>query len=990
MELLRQLQVLDTPPEALFDSLAQAASELCGTPIALLSLVDDSRQWFKASVGLDGVTQTPRKVAFCDHAIRQDTVMEVPDARLDDRFVGNPLVLGEPHVRFYAGAPLILSGGERIGTLCVIDHEARRLSPHQSSMLMHLARVAVQALEMRRGLIDRCASISSAHSRALVESESRLRSILDAQADLVAQATPDGTIVYANPAYASFFGRSVQAIVGTNLYDYVDPADREVVRDRIQWVLDTGETISSENRMVRQASDERWISWTNTRQLAHDGSVLLHSTGRDVSARRRAEQELRASKALLARTGRVAGVGGWSMDITTQEVRWSEETRRIHEVPPDFRPTLENAIAFYTPQSRPVIEAAVQQGLATGQGWDLKLQLRTATGRLIWARAVGEVEFEDGQAVRLVGAFQDITEQHALQEAVASSERFLRQLTDSLPVRIAYLDRERRYRFVNREWCRLTGKSREEAVGRTRAELFPGRDDRSLADRAAAALAGHCQQFEFDEVLGDNVHRFENRLIPDRSENGEVVGFFVAGIDITARSTAEGSLRRVAAILDHSTDYVVQADHLGQVLYLNPAARQALELPAGVSTDSLSLRDFMPAATQTAYREEMLPALKSGQVWVGKTTVCLARGEEVPVSLMVIAHVDANGRLERYSAVMRNIAAEVAVQQEAARQATTLRSVADAIPATVAVVDLDGRYRFVNPAFAAFAGRPESDIIGASAKAVLGQEEFDRRWPWIVKVMAGDKVSFEVERLTDNGRTFTALDYIPLRLPSGDVDGFVSIGQDVTFRKREEARLRMLSQTDPLTGLLNRAGFFERVGNALDDATGEPIALLCVDLDRFKPVNDRLGHAAGDELLRQLAGRLTRLVRPSDAIARLGGDEFALLLPGMRDVEQTTRIARQVVECASTHFSLPGMGDVVIGASVGGALGISTRADWQQLLAAADALLYRAKHDGRGRAMVECWVAADREPSVEKVNAVAPAPHRVFAPLDSPSRLGER
>lgn len=958
LDLLKSLQILDSAPEALFDSLALAASELCGTPIALLSLVDADRQWFKACVGLHGVKETPRNVAFCDHAIRRDSLLEVPDALLDARFATNPLVLGDPHVRFYAGAPLIMSGGERIGTLCVIDHTARQLSAHQSAMLVHLARVAVQALEMRRSTIEQCAAVASARSQAVAESEARLRAILDVQADLVAQATADGVILYANPAYASFFGRSVATIVGTNLYDYVDPADREVVRERIQWVLETGEPLSSENRMLGHVSDERWIAWTNTRQLARDGTVLLHSTGRDVSARRRAEQELRASKSLLARTSRVAGVGGWSMDIDTKEVRWSEETCRIHDVPPSFRPTLENAISFYAPDSRPIIERAVEEGLATGKGWDLKLQLRTAAGRHIWARAVGEVEFEDGHAKRLVGTFQDITEQHALQEAVANSERFLRQLTDSLPVRIAYLDRERRYRFVNREWCRLAGKSRDEVIGRTRAELFPDRDDRSLAERAAAALKGECQQFEFDEVMHTGVHRFENRLIPDRDDAGDIVGFFVTGIDITARSNAEGSLRRVAAILENSTDYVVQADHRGRMLYLNPAARQALDLPPGMPSETLSLLDFMPEATHAAYLEQMLPALKSGQVWVGRTTVRLAQRHEVPVSVMVIAHIDADGRLERYSAVMRNIAAEVVAQQEAARQAATLRSVADAIPATVAVVGMDGRYRFVNPAFAAYVGSSEGQIIGASAAAVLGEAEFDRRRPWISMALEGRKVSFEVERVTETGKTCTALDYIPLRLASGEVDGFVSIGQDITPRKREEARLRLLSQTDPLTGLLNRAGFFERLNNLLGEEVGEPIAILCIDLDRFKTVNDSLGHAAGDELLRQLAGRLTRLVRPSDAIARLGGDEFAVLLPGMRDIEHAERVGRQIVECASASFTLHGHGEVVIGASVGGALGTATRENWQQMTAMADALLYRAKHAGRGQFIVERWTPA--------------------------------
>jgi GAF domain-containing protein len=123
---LRELMVLDSAPEPLFDSIVQLASEVCGAPIALVSLVDAERQWFKANVGLPGVNETPRDVAFCAHAIEDDALFEVPDAARDPRFRANPLVIGAPDIRFYAGAPLVLPGGERIGTLCVIDRQARR------------------------------------------------------------------------------------------------------------------------------------------------------------------------------------------------------------------------------------------------------------------------------------------------------------------------------------------------------------------------------------------------------------------------------------------------------------------------------------------------------------------------------------------------------------------------------------------------------------------------------------------------------------------------------------------------------------------------------------------------------------------------------------------------------------------------------------------------------------------------------------------------
>jgi signal transduction histidine kinase len=141
--------VLDSAPQAEFDALVKAASLVCQTPISLISLVDDHRQWFKANVGLPGVSETPREMAFCAHAILDDEVMVVPDATQDTRFIDNPLVTGQPEIRFYAGAPLRLRNGHQVGTLCVIDRQAREINASQRDILRCLAVAAANALESR-------------------------------------------------------------------------------------------------------------------------------------------------------------------------------------------------------------------------------------------------------------------------------------------------------------------------------------------------------------------------------------------------------------------------------------------------------------------------------------------------------------------------------------------------------------------------------------------------------------------------------------------------------------------------------------------------------------------------------------------------------------------------------------------------------------------------------------------------------------------------
>lgn len=148
---LDRYQVLDTPRERAFDDIAELASEICGTPIAVVNLIGAGRQFFKAEVGL-GVRETPLETSFCGHAILQEDFMLVPDATLDSRFAGNPLVTGDPGLRFYAGAILKTQDGHALGTLCVLDYQTRTLTEQQMGALRRLARQVMTQLELRRAL----------------------------------------------------------------------------------------------------------------------------------------------------------------------------------------------------------------------------------------------------------------------------------------------------------------------------------------------------------------------------------------------------------------------------------------------------------------------------------------------------------------------------------------------------------------------------------------------------------------------------------------------------------------------------------------------------------------------------------------------------------------------------------------------------------------------------------------------------------------------
>ncbi|RYF58753.1 MAG: GAF domain-containing protein [Comamonadaceae bacterium] len=150
LQALRELLILDTPPEERFDRIATFAAQEFDMPVVLLSLIDEQRQWFKARVGLE-IAETPRDISFCGHAILRDETMVVPNAALDERFADNPLVTGEPHIQFYAGAPLKLPSGQTVGTLCLLDRQPRTLDEVDLAILASLRDLAIEELMRRSG-----------------------------------------------------------------------------------------------------------------------------------------------------------------------------------------------------------------------------------------------------------------------------------------------------------------------------------------------------------------------------------------------------------------------------------------------------------------------------------------------------------------------------------------------------------------------------------------------------------------------------------------------------------------------------------------------------------------------------------------------------------------------------------------------------------------------------------------------------------------------
>ena len=278
---LHECAILDTNAEESFDDIARLAAYICATPIALVSLVDENRLWFKAKVGI-AYEELPRESTFCTQAVHNPELFIIEDALLDERFADNPYVVFEPHVRFYAAAPLITSDGYALGLLCVIDHVPRTLDGEQLEALRVLARQTVTQLELRRNSrvlaelnqkLERERAERERAERERIEllareqvvraaaeaNEQRYRFLAESIPQQIWTAQPDGALDYVNQRTVEYFSRADVEIIGDNWHQVIHPDDLPACLERWHTALQTGEIYEVEFRLRRGSDgDYRW------------------------------------------------------------------------------------------------------------------------------------------------------------------------------------------------------------------------------------------------------------------------------------------------------------------------------------------------------------------------------------------------------------------------------------------------------------------------------------------------------------------------------------------------------------------------------------------------------------------------------------------------------------------------------------------------------------------------------------------------------------
>jgi PAS domain S-box-containing protein len=313
---LERYKILDTPPEEAFEDMVRLAAQICRTPMANFSLLTEDRQWFKAKFG-HALQETSLQYSICHIAIRHTGLFAVTDLAEDFRFAQHPLVIGEPHLRFYAGVPLVTEGGLPIGTLSVLDYVPRNLEPEQISALEALGRQIMCQLELRRALIGQESDV--AQLRKTEEFRRELNATLEQQIaertrerdrmwflsqDLLLVARFDGTILAANPAWYKTLGWREEDLLEKSVLDFVHADDQISAKEERDQLMRGNPTARAATRYRHADGSYRLLSWTI---VADDG--FIHAIGRDITPEHDAAQALQRAEEALRQSQKMEAIG---------------------------------------------------------------------------------------------------------------------------------------------------------------------------------------------------------------------------------------------------------------------------------------------------------------------------------------------------------------------------------------------------------------------------------------------------------------------------------------------------------------------------------------------------------------------------------------------------------------------------------------------------------------------------------------------------------
>jgi diguanylate cyclase (GGDEF)-like protein/PAS domain S-box-containing protein len=666
---------------------------------------------------------------------------------------------------------------------------------------------------------------------------------------------------------------------------------------------------------------------------------------------------------LLEEAERIAGLGTFEWHLASGERIWTPGLWRLFgRAPRPGGPRLEEFLSWVHPDDLED-QRRLQLGLLEDpRSWETAYRVVKPDGEVAYLRTRGLLASADGPTV-IRGTVQDITTERLADKALRRGERRFRTLTSNAPVGIVELDTEGRCVFVNERFCELSGIPQDHtAEWGWMGALRPDERETVLADGFRAARGGGELVREHRMIRTDGkLVWISARTAPLRDESGATEGYIVTCTDITEMKEANRALEEAEARFGNAFDEAP----IGMALISPPGGflrvNSELVRMTGYSQEQLLAMNLqeLSAPDELAETLELIRRVLEGEARTFSVERRYRRsdGELAWVDLSVSVVRDESGPL--YMVAQIEDVSERRRADEAVRAAEArFRSAFDSAPIGMVITDLDGRFEHVNPALCDITGYSREELEDMNFHTITPPEDLVQSDRAVEQMIRGE---LSVHR-TEKRYIHADGHLVPIEISATvvrDADGqplkFLTQIQDITERKLFEGRLQHLADHDSLTGLFNRRRFEEELERelALAERYGASAAVLAIDIDNFKYINDSLGHSTGDQLIARVGEALVARLRKTDVIARLGGDEFAVILPHA-DEDEASGVAESLLQAVGS-VDLQAIGSR--GRNVTASIGISvfepgSRLSADELLVEADIAMYDAKEAGRARATV--------------------------------------
>ncbi len=773
-----------------------------------------------------------------------------------------------------------------------------------------------------------------------------------------------GKFVYTSPIYRKLTGYTEHELIGVNSLEYVHPEDKDKVRQQAIKCLKGESSDSYEYRYIKKNGEIMWILEMITSIVYHGKRAALGSF-MDITARKHMEEALRQSEERYRTVIEDIEEGYYEVDLQ------GNFTFASDSICATLGYTREELIGMsyknYVPNEQfDYVYNIFKKVYETGKpikSYSL-INIRKNGERIHVEDSVAPLSDKDGKIIGFKGITRDITQRKIMEEILQKSEDYFREITENSSDVIIITESNGNIKYCSRSVERYLGYKPEELTGKNAFNFIYADDLPRAANDYSKAIQTKDTAIpnEFRVVHKDGSVRLFEGLGKNLLDNPSVAGFIMNIRDVTERKhleiqkeAAQKSLReseeKYRTILEKMEEGLFELDLKGNITFVNDAECRKL----GYSREELTgmnYRQFQDENTAKKTRQIFSEVYKKEEpIQLLDVEIIRKNGSKAFNEISVSLLKDKQGKATGFRGISRDVTVRRQMEEMIRQSEEKYRTIINEVDEWYFEIDLAGNVIFVNDAIVRSVGYPPERLIGLNYKSFTSEERSGEVFKIFRQVYETREPikNFPYEFVLPDGKiTFFELSVFPKLDDQGKVVGFRGVGHDVTERKRTEEQLNYIATHDLLTGLPNRMLLMDRLKMATAQAkrNAQKLALMMLDLDNFKNVNDSLGHMVGDKLLKEISLRLTGRLRQNDTICRLGGDEFIILLPAIERVEDAVEVAKIILESFEQSFIC---NDHLINSSI--SIGIAIYPDDAQdidvLMKNADMAMYYVKAHGR-------------------------------------------